>query len=362
MFTSILSRIANTLNDSFDTKINVKERIIAEANVRIACANLLVSVPNKLVRDIERAQKKAPPKYCRLMMLIMSLAEKNSSQTLDPIFKALLSPIQGRIYIGFQTHQTTGFAYHIGAPNIIPTVERESIDLVDPYIKQWNLEMLYTAGLLTRMIYTTEIMKVNSIDEALHLYKSFTFLNSNPSTSISTAIETAFYTATVDSSLMLYTSKGVKPSTKAKLGSSTIKFLQSTPLIDPSEVCSAIDFIEKAKLIAHLSDLRISDVLEELSQRTLTTTEGHSFFRWLLIQSEKHGKSVIAQARKHAVIITSKNAPISLNLEYQNLNPKIISPNLPIPNTVIPYEITQVFSKAELEVPFYQRIDNPSMD
>jgi hypothetical protein len=54
------------------------------------------------------------------------------------------------VYIGFPTHQTTGFGGHIGAPALVPTVERESIDLADPHLRVWNGELLGCIGIFAR--------------------------------------------------------------------------------------------------------------------------------------------------------------------------------------------------------------------
>jgi len=68
----------------------------------------------------------------------------------DPVFAALIPERQGRVYIGFPTHQTTGFRGHVGAPALVPTVERESIDLADAQLRVWNGELLGCVGIFAR--------------------------------------------------------------------------------------------------------------------------------------------------------------------------------------------------------------------
>lgn len=47
--------------------------------------------------------------------------------------------------------QTTGMGGHLSA-RFIPTVERESIDLVDKFVSVWNKELLWVAGTSSDMI------------------------------------------------------------------------------------------------------------------------------------------------------------------------------------------------------------------
>jgi hypothetical protein len=58
----------------------------------------------------------------------------------------------GKIYIGFPTHQTTGAMVHIFAP-LVPTVERENIDFVDPTLRKWNEGLLRASGMLLRCVH-----------------------------------------------------------------------------------------------------------------------------------------------------------------------------------------------------------------
>jgi hypothetical protein len=48
---------------------------------------------------------------------------------------------QGRIFIGFRTPQTTGLAEHLASP-CVPTIKRGAMDLQDPTLRLFNLELL----------------------------------------------------------------------------------------------------------------------------------------------------------------------------------------------------------------------------
>jgi hypothetical protein len=124
----------------------------AIAFLRIATAKLSVAVNSKFAAEFERAQKKPPPKETKISMLCISKAEFDASTHNDPVFADLIPRKQGRLYIGFPTHQTTGFGGHVGAPALVPTVERESIDLADPQLRVWNGELLNCVGTFARYI------------------------------------------------------------------------------------------------------------------------------------------------------------------------------------------------------------------
>ena len=58
----------------------------------------------------------------------------------------------GQIFIGLATHQTTGIGMHVFS-HLIPTIERENIDLQDPYVSIWNNQLLVSIGQIVRFIY-----------------------------------------------------------------------------------------------------------------------------------------------------------------------------------------------------------------
>lgn len=51
----------------------------------------------------------------------------------------------------------TGLNAHLSMPSIIPTVERESIDLNNRFVRTWNKELLRIAGIVARVAWTSEM-------------------------------------------------------------------------------------------------------------------------------------------------------------------------------------------------------------
>ena len=59
-------------------------------------------------------------------------------------------PICNRLY-----QSATGLAAHLEIPALIPTVEREQLDLNSKHIKEWNVELLRAAGIVSRISWSS---------------------------------------------------------------------------------------------------------------------------------------------------------------------------------------------------------------
>jgi Protein of unknown function (DUF3684) len=60
------------------------------------------------------------------------------------------APVMGkdRIFIAVRTSQTTG---HVAASPLVPTVEREAMELQDAVLAKFNSELLQFSGILLRL-------------------------------------------------------------------------------------------------------------------------------------------------------------------------------------------------------------------
>jgi Protein of unknown function (DUF3684) len=111
-------------------------------------------IPTNMVTRMERVTKKLPPTTLPIQLFFShdSDATTPARTTATKIAKSILPHSgTGRVFIGFRTSQTTGFGVHVAAP-FIPTVEREAMDVQDPTLKQYNLELLHCSGILLRYI------------------------------------------------------------------------------------------------------------------------------------------------------------------------------------------------------------------
>ena len=87
----------------------------------------------------------------------------------------------GLIFIGLGTHQTTGIGMHVYS-HLIPTIERENIDLQDPYISKWNRELLLSVGEIARFLFDYLIIDHKQVDQSI--FASYSFQPSTPNPEI----------------------------------------------------------------------------------------------------------------------------------------------------------------------------------
>ena len=343
--------------------VDLSSQKTAIAFLRIATAKLSISIGSKFAAEFERAQKKPPPRETKLSMLCISKAEYDASTHNDPVFQELIPRKQGRVYIGFPTHQSTGFGGHVGAPALIPTVERESIDLADPQLRVWNGELLGCVGIFARVLYNLEMENISRrfnprvleedtvlLEEAIHLLNLFTFHNTTPSAKVRQYIEETFFSSSKDSSVQLLTNKGVKPSNQVRLAPRDLPFLIDTPLLSERVASGAKRFIDRLREGDILKVAGWEDVKKELNGRTLSETHAVQFLRWLL--AEKLPVDKQRQLLGLAVIIVGDetNGKIVNLAQVKNF---VVPGRIPVdgslPLTVLPPEITKTFSLRDLE-------------
>lgn len=128
---------------------NMTSMQMATVFLHINTASIVPSISHSLSKELERATRKPPPKKATIAILTPSYDANIAtgvSASQSEVLASILPTKSGRVFIGFPTQQTTGLNAHVSAPSVIPTVERESIDLNTRYISKWNLEMLRAVG------------------------------------------------------------------------------------------------------------------------------------------------------------------------------------------------------------------------
>ena len=150
------------------------ETVQASLHLRFVSAHIRVHAPAALSRELERSTKKGLPSSMPLHIVhmrrddidAMALPESTTHSVdkhVGMLFDGLTPQLdaQGRVFIGFRTHQTTAFAGHLAA-RFIPTVERESLDFIDRYCARWNTELLAVGGYVARAIYEAEMHRLGA--------------------------------------------------------------------------------------------------------------------------------------------------------------------------------------------------------
>ncbi|CAJ0836131.1 4791_t:CDS:10 [Entrophospora sp. SA101] len=351
--------------------------------LRIASGNLDLYIPEAFSLEMERSTKKRPPKNTKIQMIFTGFDEHNSSGDYDKkiseVFKDLLPfPGQGRIFIGFPTHQTTGCSAHLAA-RVIPTVERESVDLVDKTLAVYNKGMLCLAGVLARIIYDDELSQVSKLyreiigsgtsksdDEpiksafeyfqsrAAHALAHFSFKLSTPNNMISRISESQFFNCT-QASLSILSSRGVLPIKSVRIPNPEMSpFIKTIPTVAPLLLSQCDEFFKKAKdTLRFISEISLDDLFVELESRILNEQEIISLFKWWI---NYRSKNLVTEDQiqnfMRLVIVRVKDVDLPLNCISYFINPSIIPPDVDLPSSVLPYSISKHLNKKDFEIYF----------
>ena len=334
--------------------------------------------------ELERATKKPPPKSTSISLLGASYEESLASSSTGAsegkgakIFEAFI-PANGRgkIFIGFTTNQTTGLNMHISTPSVIPTVERESIDLNNRFVRSWNIELLRAAGIVARISWGHEMdelsqklsrsLKTNSrtkilqddiksiLPDAVYLHDSYAWLETNPSAEVGLIVEEAFWTCNQKVSIATLSTRGILLSSQVRQEPEEgLGFVESIPIVPQA--------LTKARLIHKLVDygviteVTIPDIRRELEGRALNVEQLRLFMGWLAQKNRINeiDAGVTRSLLDSAVANDAEDEDGTLLVLADMktfLNVSRIPPEMPIPPTTLPFKFTKTMAKADLEI------------
>ncbi|KAI9246456.1 hypothetical protein BDA99DRAFT_592382 [Phascolomyces articulosus] len=390
---SMLSLIYNSNNKHIDTSSGLP---MEKANIflRVVTASLDVNVARNFEREMERSTKKKPPKKTSFQLVYTGREELDASENNSSIFKDLVPfPNQGRVFIGFPTHQTTGCCSHMAA-RFIPSVERESIDFAERYLRIWNTELLTVGGLLCRIVYNNEMEQIHRLyrelvgyndivdkskattddakimleRQAAHALASFTFQHSTPSPLVGSVQEEQFFKSSKTPALLM-TSHGVQSALQSRIlpepGFNTPQllneFIKTIPTITPIVMDTCKKSVEKLQTFGILRKLDISDVLKELDTRPLNSSEMTSCMKWWIDHNKNSSiiggtapSQEMMQMRQKfldaAILSTTEENDrlVALSSIKCWLNPKVIPLDMPVPESVLPFAVSRSLNSHDL--------------
>ena len=350
------------------------------ASIRTLCGK-------QFAQELERATKKPPPKLTKIAILTSSYDGSIASTNVLPpanglkvkdVFSTVLPGKSGRIYIGFPTHQTTGLSAHISAQSVIPTVERESIDLNARWVRTWNQEMLRAAGIVCRIAWAGEIesikdkldrtltkrenRKLSSEDilsvmpETVHLLKQFTFQESTPSSNVGSLVEDAFWTSSRDASIDILSSRGILPIRDIRLATDDLSFVDRIPVLPPELITGANGFFKKLTEYGLISEITTSDIKSALESQALNSKELVEFLKWLGRKARIQDVDASTVKALFGVTVVNDDDPNAANgglIEMHTIknfvNPFKIPGNVPVPPDTIPFKFTREIETLDLE-------------
>ncbi|KAF2688970.1 hypothetical protein K458DRAFT_414641 [Lentithecium fluviatile CBS 122367] len=334
-------------------------------------------VSRNFAAEIERATKKAPPKKTRIALLTspyhdpaasLSAGSGNSADLASKIFSEVLPTKFGRVFIGQITVQTTGVLAHVSAPSLIPTVERENVDLHARYISTWNIELLRVAGLACRISYASDLAEIQAcfgqksvedlIPRALYVFQQFTANASHPSTALGEKIEEAFWNSSKERSLDILSSKGVMASKNVRMPAETLSFLGEVPMVPQELATQAYTFFVNLHRRGFISELTMGDIRRGLETRALNEEELTEFLKWCGAKLES---SEIDPAGVRSLFeITVANVDVkpeedsgrilALGDVSAYINATRITPTLPVPPDTIPFQFSKTITPKQLQM------------
>ncbi|KAF2154559.1 hypothetical protein K461DRAFT_275672 [Myriangium duriaei CBS 260.36] len=356
--------------------------------LRVSTVNVQTYVPKQLAAELERATKKPPPKHTRIAILTSSFDETSVSLSSSSgvcagkagdIFSSVLPTKNGRIFIGFPTAQTTGLLAHISAPSVIPTVERENIDLNARYVRSWNYEMLRVAGIACRVAYTGgmadlksrlshQMFKSNNkkpqkedieavAPAAIHAFKQYTFEESTPSSQVGQIIEEAFWTCNQKASIDVLSTRGVLPSVDVRLATEDLSFVSGIPVVPDQIVDKASVFLSKLQGFGLLTEITTRDIKKELEAQAISEAQLIELLRWAgrKIDRDELDSSAIQSLFDGTVTTLDETAklytgPVLLLGGIQTYSSATKIPaELPMPPETIPFKFIKAIPKDQLE-------------
>lgn len=349
----------------------------ASVFLHINTASLQSSISQSLSNELERATRKPPPKSSTLAVLTPSYDTSIASGlagSQSEVLASILPSKAGRVFIGFPTQQTTGLNAHISAPSVIPTVERESIDLNTRYISKWNLEMLRAAGIVCRIAWSAEMASIKSkvqsskaskirkddivgvLPEAIHTANQFVFRESTPSSLLGQTIEDSFWTCNKNASIDVLSTCGVIQSHQTRIAPKDLSFMDSIPVLPDEFVSGAKDFVRKLTDFGLVTDVTVSDIKRELEASTLRSSQVVEFLSWLGRRAASGQldsfsvQSLLSVAVANDEDDNGKTIRLIVFADINSyLSPQKIPVDLPVAPSVIPFKYTKSLGKQELE-------------
>lgn len=398
---SFFSRFTGSAQSSAAAKKAAKEEELAQQAIaedltglsratvftRINTVHIKTQVSTTFAQELERATKKPPPKSTRIAILTSSYDETAASlstltgaasKKVAEIITSVLPTKAGRVFIGFPTAQTTGLLAHISAPSLIPTVERESIDLNARYVRTWNTELLSVAGIACRIAYAGEMASIRDklsalraakgkledsdvakvLPAAVHALKQYTFRDATPLAKAGEIIQQSFWTCNKSHSIEILSSRGVLPSHEVRIASEDLSFVKGVPVVPEALITDARDFMRTIQDFGLISDITTDDIKTELEKQAISEDQLHEFLKWSakkircneLDSSAIHSLFLVTVVNTTATGEKSETTKLLILGEMKAyVNSARISPDLPVPPDTVPFRFTKGLQQADLQ-------------
>ena len=351
--------------------------------IHVDKATIRTSPSQSFSAELERATKKPPPKITTVSLLSASYDEtiasssSNAEKPSPGIFNAFLPANgKGRIFIGFTTNQTTGLNVHISTPSIIPTVERESIDLNNRFVRLWNVELLRVAGMLARISWGQEMTTLQEklsramktagrstiskedvkahLPDALYLHNQFSWSETTPAYEVGTLMEEAFWTCNQKVAIATMSTQGVLTASKVRTEPEEgLGFVDGIPVLP--QALMEVGLVKKLIEYGVITEITVGDIKSELEAKALTAEQLRRFLGWLAQKARINELDALTVKSLLNVAVanddeTEGGGLLVLSECQYFLNTSRIPPDMPVPPTCLPFSFTKRMEKTNLEI------------
>ncbi|CAF4900784.1 unnamed protein product, partial [Rotaria sp. Silwood1] len=329
--------------------------------------NAKLNIDEEFHNQIRRILKKSLPSNVRIQLLyapsdVVSQLRNislNDAHLETQILHSLL-PLKchenqiipsGLVFIGLGTQQTTGLGMHVFS-HLVPTVERENLDMQDPHLEKWNKELLSAMGQVVRFIYNQSIFDNDQLNHSLSAqFATFSFQTSVPNNKIGLTLLNGFF-ASQENVLVpvkqqtLASRLTLSESSKAFLAySQYIHSFLSLPLV-PLEI-SNNGLFNELKRLQLVQEVNHDVIKRSMKTCILLSNEFIALLRWLC-STEVNNNSNFIESIFSTIRFRDKDKSPIIILEkikhYDEINP---SPLLPLPSSVIPSRIATHISNED---------------
>ncbi|KAI6152579.1 hypothetical protein BKA82DRAFT_4013016 [Pisolithus tinctorius] len=333
---------------------------------------------NLIVKSVERHRKIMLPRYEPMRMhetkmdltvftaqVDVNIIEKLSKELNRCTKKNPPSRLKYSLIYGHATAQTTGIGGHM-ASHFIPTVERESIDLVDRNVAgSYSMsEVSYVGRVRLGALQDSKFVGDAAADKLhsrasrelqdqrfIHVLKFFTFRPSTPSSKVAQLLADSFYGCS-PLPLRLLSSVGVHAAPDIRLFDSGVaRFLKSLPMLSEDVARDGAHFITALPHQHKIPKIAMSDVLQGLRCHTLDVEELVACLRWCITSGRGNLTSNMADLLDAATFHRPGGA-IRLSSITYFVDPKVLGLYIPadgpLPLSLIPLSVSKHFGCAEL--------------
>ena len=235
---------------------------------------------------------------------------------------------------------------------------RDNVDLAEKTLAIYNGEMLRIAGTLCRILYEDEMAEISRMYyyqyhvlleiRAANALTYFTFNPSTPNAQVGRITELQFFDCSNKEALSILSTKGVLPIFDVRLPVPEMSgFMKQVPIVPTLIFKQCKPFFIKAKDMKLIRELNLQDILQELRSRTLSETEIISLFSWWIYY--RSIGNVVNTSEFTQFMKLVRVGDKALNEIRYFLDPGMIPPDVDMPDGVLPYNISRIFQKKDLE-------------